>query len=99
MALEAAPDGIDTDPLVIEINGSVTDVAVMVMFPAVVGGVYVVAAAVNVMVGLNVPHDPAGEQLQLTPAVSLVVTEGLAVVPCGTTLGGAVAKVTVIPVM
>jgi len=91
--LDADP-GTITAPLT-ELAGSVTDEAVMVTFAPLLGGVYVVAVPLGVVVGLNDPQDPAGVQLQLTPAfaASLVTAAtGLAVDPCATTLGGAVVK-------
>ncbi len=50
---------------------SVTEVAVMVTEAAAAGAVYVVAVPLPVLVGLNVPQEPLGAQLQVTPAFAL----------------------------
>jgi hypothetical protein len=53
---------------------SVTEAAVMTTCPpdgTVPGATYVVLAPLAVEVGVNVPHAPAGVQLQLTPALAL----------------------------
>jgi hypothetical protein len=66
----------------------------------VAGAVYIVAGAnIEVVVGLNVPHEFAGAQVQLTPkfARSLAtLAEILTVPPAGTVAGGVPEKAIVI---
>lgn len=71
---------------------SLVDVAVSVTVPAVPGAVNVVATPLAVCVGVKLPQEPEGEQLQSTPRfaespVTAAVTE--AVVPACIVAGGA----------
>lgn len=71
------------------------EVAVIVTFPPlgeVDGAVYVVVAPLAVCVGLNVPQEPAGAQLQSTPPLALsfdTVAEIVAVALAARVAGGA----------
>jgi hypothetical protein len=79
--------------------GSVTDVAVRVTVPpagTAAGAVYVVAVVLAVEVGLKDPHELAGLQLQVTPAVSFVVAATVVVPETGRVAAGAVEIETVI---
>jgi hypothetical protein len=82
--------------LVLLIEGVVTEVAVRVT-PALgtLGAVQLVSAPVSVVVGLKVPQG-AGAQLQVTPAVSVVVALMVAVTLLVATEAGTAPTVTVI---
>jgi len=56
-----------------------------------------VVTVVNVVVGLKEPQEPAGVQLQFTPAVSVVVAALVAVALVAIDDGGGVLSETVIP--
>jgi hypothetical protein len=82
------------------LDGSVTEIAVMVTLPpvgAAAGAVYVVMPPLGVEVGLKTPHAVAGVQLQFTPpgAESFwTVAATLAVPPVPSHAGGIVESVT-----
>ncbi|HLJ15620.1 MAG TPA: hypothetical protein VKV15_14060 [Bryobacteraceae bacterium] len=78
----------------------VVEAAVIVTLPAEAGAVKVVAAPLAVCAGLKDPQDPAGAQLQSTPAfaVSLeTVADMLAVALAARVVGGAWVKAMVTP--
>src|SRR5580700_7626785 len=81
--------------LLLLIEGLVTEVAVRVT-PALrtLGAVQLVLAPVSVVAGLKVPQG-AGEQLQVTPAVSVVVALTVPVTLLVATEAGTVPTVTV----
>ena len=82
------------------LDGSLTEVAMMVTLPPVgtaAGSVYVVMLPLGVEVGLKAPHAAAGVQLQFTPRAAesfWIVAATLVVPPLPSHAGGMVESVT-----